>query len=102
MKDTQPQIVDIPMKDESGLTVVKAGEYAPVLRDGLVYITVEGKNPEELVGLDAKRLAWGERFMHGMGSAGIETYQAPFPKPAVGKAKADGRYFVTFRLTPGL
>ena len=88
---------------EDTLKVVKTGEFKPELKDGLLYITVEGKSPEDLYGLSAKQLAWGERFMHGMGSAGIETYRTAFPKPAAdAKSKPDGNYLVTFRLTPGL
>ena len=98
----QPAIKQAPMEPR----VVKTGEFKPELKDGYLYITVEGSTPEDLAGLDAKKLAWGERFLHGFGNAGIEVYRTafpkPMPKPREGEERPVTTYLITYRLTPGL
>ena len=44
-----------------------------------LFITVQGSNPEEVVSLEARRLAYNERNKHGFSNAGIEGYGGAFP-----------------------
>jgi hypothetical protein len=85
-----------------GATVAK-GE----ILNGKLYVTLKGKSPGALQTLEAKTLAYNERYTHGVGTAGIEAVGPPWPCNAAGEAYAPGRdktvdhYRALYKLTAG-
>ena len=85
------------------MKIIKKGDLKPRTEEGCLYIAVEGGSPAELSGLDAKKLAWNERFNHGFGTAGIEGWRAPFPiETPKDSKKAATKYAIVFRIVPSL
>jgi len=76
------------------------------LRNGKLYITVEGPSFHALQNIKTRTLAYDVRFEHGMGQAGIEVVGVPWPCDANGEPLTPSkeratRYRAQFRLTPG-
>jgi len=94
-------------KDKATLKVVKKGPGKPEIRDGYLFIAVEGPDIPSLEVPAAKRLAFDARRAHGIkdttinfDTAGIEVYHTaqPVVSPKTGKTL---RYRKMFRITPG-
>jgi len=86
------------------MKIIKKGPLKPSITDGYLFIAVEGEEPGELNSLDAKKLAWNDRFNHGFGNAGIEVWRAPFPLdlPKDAKEGDKPKYAIIYRLVPGI
>ena len=85
-----------------GATVAK-GE----IQNGKLFITLKGKSPGALQTMEAKTMAYNERFEHGVSQAGIEMCGPPWPCNAAGEPYTPGRdtavdhYRALFKITPG-
>lgn len=54
-----------------------------------LFVTVQGGGPEEVVSMEARKLAYAERMKHGFSNAGIEGYGGGFPVDMTKKAKLE-------------
>jgi hypothetical protein len=83
---------------------------------GRLLITVEGPTVESVTSMEARQLAYQQRFKHGLANAGLDAFGGPYPYDAANKKDLEDHaamvdasqrpgdlvYRCIHRLTPGL
>lgn len=103
----QPPKPEVPPETKPQATSMGATVAGGEIVNGKLFITLKGKSPGALQTMEAKTMAYNERFHHGVSQAGIEMNGPPWPCNDKGEAYTPGRdtavdhYRALFKITPG-